>query len=86
MDFWVFVIVMTGISSATTVAVKIVQRWRSKRYDFEKLEARLAHIESIVETSALDVERIAESHRFTAKLLAERSAAGRPIELPPTAT
>jgi hypothetical protein len=34
---------------------------------------RLERIEQIVEASALEIERMAESQRFTAKLLAERS-------------
>ena len=33
---------------------------------------RLERIEQIVESSALEIERIAESQRFTTKLLAER--------------
>ncbi len=42
MDFWVFVVVMTAISSGTTIALKIVQRWRSKPYDFQLLAAKSA--------------------------------------------
>ena len=34
---------------------------------------RLERIESIVETTALEVERLAESNRFVAKLLSEKS-------------
>jgi hypothetical protein len=36
---------------------------------------RLERIEQIVETTAVEVERLAESNRFVAKLLAERSGA-----------
>ena len=39
---------------------------------------RLERIEQIVETMAIEVERISEAQRFTTKLLAER----RPDELP----
>lgn len=39
------------------------------------LSARLDRIENAVETTALEVERIAESNRFLAKLLAENGTA-----------
>lgn len=48
---------------------------------FASLAERLDRIENAVETTALEVERIAESNRFMAKLLAERSTA--PAPLPP---
>jgi hypothetical protein len=40
------------------------------------MEERLARIEGAVDTIAVEVERISEGQRFTAKLLAERSEAG----------
>lgn len=45
---------------------------------FSVLSQRLDRIENAVETTALEVERIAEANRFMAKLLAERSAALSP--------
>jgi hypothetical protein len=42
---------------------------------FTALSQRLDRIENAVETTALEVERIAEANRFMAKLLAERSSA-----------
>jgi hypothetical protein len=39
-----------------------------------QLEERLARIEQIVESTAVEVERVAEANRFMSKLLAERSA------------
>jgi hypothetical protein len=39
------------------------------------LSERLDRIESAVESTAIEVERIAEANRFIAKLLAERSGA-----------
>ena len=39
---------------------------------------RIARIEQIVETMAVEIERISEGQRFTTKLLAER----RPDEMP----
>lgn len=41
----------------------------------------MARIEQIVETTAVEVERVSEAQRFTAKVLAERSAPGG---LPPS--
>ena len=38
---------------------------------------RLERIEQIVDSTAVEVERLAESNRFVAKLLAERSGAER---------
>lgn len=40
---------------------------------------RLERIEQIVEASGLEIERLAESQRFTARLLAERGA-GQSVE------
>jgi len=42
------------------------------------LAARLERIENAVETTALEVERISESNRFVAKLLAERNSVSAP--------
>ncbi|MDB4906129.1 MAG: hypothetical protein JWO05_913 [Gemmatimonadetes bacterium] len=44
---------------------------------------RLERIEIAVESTAVEVERISESHRFMAKLLSERAAA--PISVPAAA-
>ena len=45
---------------------------------FTALAQRLDRIENAVDTTALEVERIAEANRFMAKLLAERSAGPPP--------
>jgi alkylation response protein AidB-like acyl-CoA dehydrogenase len=37
------------------------------------MQERLARIEAAVESTALEVERISESHRFMSKLLADRA-------------
>jgi hypothetical protein len=56
---------------------------RRQQIDLDGLQERLARIESAVESTALEVERISESNRFVAKLLADR--AGAPIVAgPPT--
>lgn len=48
--------------------------------DIKAIEDRLLHIEQIVESSALEIERIGEGQRFTTKVLTER--AGVPAQLP----
>ncbi len=44
----------------------------------EALQERLERIESTVESTALEVERMSEANRFIAKLIAERGAAANP--------
>jgi len=46
------------------------------------LSQRLDRIENIVETTALEVERVSEANRFMAKLLAERASAMPAIAKP----
>ena len=43
----------------------------------DEILQRLERIEQIVDTTAVEVERLAESNRFVAKLLAERSSTPR---------
>lgn len=54
-------------------------RWLDRRGSASKVPAevmtRLASIENAVETVAVEVERISEGQRFTAKLLSERAQA-----------
>ena len=38
------------------------------------LQARLTHIENVVESTAVEIERIAEAQRFTARLLAGKES------------
>jgi hypothetical protein len=51
----------------------------------DEISARLGHLETSVDASSLEIERISEGQRFTTRLLAERNAvdqtaarAGRP--------
>ena len=54
------------------------QAWASRRKDSAKperlaaLEGRLERVEQAIDSVAIEVERIGEAHRFTAKLLTER--------------
>jgi hypothetical protein len=43
-------------------------------------DARLARLERAVESIALEIERISESQRFTAKLLSEHAPAENPAD------
>ncbi|BAH37693.1 MAG TPA: hypothetical protein DGD08_16100 [Gemmatimonas aurantiaca] len=58
--------------------VRSFARWLDRRGDQSRtpndVAQRLAAIEQAVELVAVEVERISEGQRFTAKLLAERSA------------
>jgi hypothetical protein len=55
---------------------------RSLRAPPDGLTDRLDRIESVVEATALEVERISEANRFMAKLLADRAQPGRPLIKP----
>lgn len=54
------------------------QAWASRRKDSAKperlqaLEERLERVEQAIDAVAVEVERIGEAHRFTAKLLSDR--------------
>ena len=54
------------------------QAWAARRADrlkpqrLDALEQRLERVEQAIDTVAVEVERIGEAHRFTAKLLTER--------------
>jgi hypothetical protein len=54
------------------------QAWASRRKDsakperFQALEGRLERVEQAIDAVAVEVERIGEAHRFTAKLLSDR--------------
>lgn len=49
--------------------------------DLSKLDARLERIEQSLESVAVEVERVSEAQRFTARILAERRD-GAPAQLP----
>jgi len=52
---------------------------RQLRAPTDDLAERLARIESTVEATALEVERVAEANRFVAKILSERVAPPAPL-------
>jgi hypothetical protein len=56
---------------------------RRLRAESDEIGTRLERIESAVETTALEVERISEANRFLAKLLSDRAGPATP---PPSKT
>ena len=48
----------------------------------DRLSDRLDRIESVVDATAIEVERIAEANRFIAKLLADRADPAKPLVRP----
>lgn len=74
------VVAVVGLGTTLKFLLRVIelrhQRSRQTRPEaFASLAERLDRIENAVETTALEVERIAESNRFMAKLLAERTTA-----------
>jgi hypothetical protein len=90
---------LAAVVAAGGLVIGVLATWwlRAKQLDLAErgvvtdasrtgIEARLVRIEQIVESTAVEVERIAEAQRFTAKLLAEqqppRSLPERPARTP----
>ena len=63
-------VVITGM---TLISRHILQRRQAQALPSDDVVRRLERIEQIVDSTAVEVERLAESNRFVAKLLAERS-------------
>jgi hypothetical protein len=55
---------------------------RSMHTSQDTLAERIERIEAMVESTALEVERIGEANRFVAKLLAERAGTPSPSSKP----
>ena len=76
------VLVMVGAFSAFVVTLSIVARFGFRKSRGASLptregepridESRFARLEDAVDSIAIEVERIAEAQRFTAKLMSER--------------
>ena len=67
------IIIAALISGTITIGV-VAQAWAARRRPRrpDAVEQRLERMEQAIDTIAVEVERVAEGHRFTAKLLAER--------------
>jgi hypothetical protein len=79
----IFVITVAAIITSGVTLSAIAQAWAQKRKSsdsklpaqrLDSIDARLSRLEETIETVAIEMERVAEGQRFTAKLLAERTA------------
>ena len=81
MNKYQFVTVVFGLMASTATLITLITSWF--RYQEKKIaaaprpadpaqEQRLARIETAVEAVAVEIERISEAQRFTARLLTER--------------
>ena len=70
---------------AFVATLSFIKRYLELRYEkrppvaIDGLQHRLERIESAVEATAVEVERISEAHRFMAKLLTDRGSTGNPV-------
>jgi hypothetical protein len=84
MDENTMVIAITGIIVNGLVILVLGRVWLTRRQtappvpyaQLENIEMRLVQLQQAVDDVAIEMERLAEGQRFTAKLLAERSGGG----------
>ena len=82
-EILVFAGIVTGMGCITGIVITMLKYRRQKdlagggdlRQRLDELADRLNRIETAVDSTALEVERIAEGQRFTTRLLAERNGA-----------
>jgi len=80
---------MTLLGCATGVIITFIKR-RSKQSlppveimaRLDQISERLGRLENAIDSTAVEVERISEAQRFTARVLAERSVAPSLSEKP----
>lgn len=80
----VCVAVITFGVSVCMIAAALGARARAKLKgspDLSKVDARLERIEQSLDSVAVEVERVSEAQRFTARILSERRD-GAPAQLP----
>jgi hypothetical protein len=82
---FVFAGAMTCVGCFTGIVITALKR-KSQALPSREVEMRLgdiverlARIENTFESTAIEVERISEAQRFTAKVLAERSVPAAPL-------
>jgi hypothetical protein len=85
------IIILAGIMCSTAViiaAMAVISRHVSQRRLLshaprdEEITRRLERIEQIVESTAIEVERLGESNRFVTRLLTEKAEANRSASSP----
>lgn len=80
MDRNAMVVALSGQICGTILIISLIAAWVTRRRKpaiaptegFARLESRLAEMQQSLDAVAIEVERISEGQRFTAKLLAER--------------
>jgi hypothetical protein len=80
-------VVASGLLIAFSVFM--LTRRRAAKPDPQQLDlvlSRLQRIEEAVDAIAIEVERVSEGQRFTAKVLAEKAAEQLPLRVPPKQT
>jgi hypothetical protein len=88
MDENTMVIAVAGIAVNGLVIAVLGRAWLTRRQpppalphqQLENIEMRLVQLQQAVDDVAIEVERVAEGQRFTAKLLAERGERDGPAE------
>ena len=87
----IFVVTIIAIVSSGVTLGVIAQAWAESRkargggnqpLRLDAIDARLSRMEEMIETLAIEMERVAEGQRFTAKLLAGNAV---PTAPPPIA-
>ena len=68
------VIIVLGLPLVRVLARRLDRRDVASGPALAKIEERLSHLETGVDSIAVEIERISEGQRFTTKMLAERSA------------
>jgi len=85
-DVYSFAVVMAVIATftASMVGIYMGAKWLGHRMKPRPLtpidDDRFARLEQAVDTMAIEIERMTEAQRFTAKLLSERANAVLPGE------
>ncbi len=78
----IFVLIVASLITSCVTLSMFAQAWgesrkakgaNEPRERLDVIEARLARMEGAIESVAIEIERVAEGQRFTAKLLAERA-------------
>lgn len=76
-DILFFLGMMATLGVVAKIVLALIQRRRGnpqlEQRTLDEIATRLARLEQLAESTALEVERIGEGQRFTTKLLGERS-------------
>lgn len=76
-DFLVASVIIVGLLVVVWPLMRLFTHWMERRmvtYALPpELDTRLTHLEQGVDSIAIEVERISEAQRFSAKLMAERA-------------